>query len=280
MAEGSAISEATGTRLPPYTEMLGLALRGREAEAVSLSERTIEQADDVRQGIAATTAHWAAAILYNGLGRYDYARATAEAAISAPLDMFAAMWSLPELVESAARTEAATADDIVLATGGRLWAIGDVTGLWPLTHVGKCQARIVAADILGKPREAHYEAVPRVMCTDPQAAAVGATDDRFGATVRLSEVAKTATYTRAYAESNGYLTVLSDGERLTGAHALGPDAGEWLQQATLAIRARVPLDILRDTIQPFPTLSEIYLAALKALHRETATTQRVAEVAS
>ena len=81
----------------------------------------------------------------------------------------------------------------------------------------------------------------------------------------MSEVPKTATYTRAYAESNGFLTLLSDGERLTGAYALGPEAGEWLQQATLAIRARVPLDVLRDTIQPFPSFSEIYVAALKAL---------------
>jgi dihydrolipoamide dehydrogenase len=97
-------------------------------------------------------------------------------------------------------------------------------------------------------------------------------------TVRLADVANTATYTRAYAESNGYLT-LSDGERLTGAHALGPDAGEWLQQPTLAIRARVPLDILRDTIQPFPTFSEIYLGVLKALHSEIATAQPVAGVA-
>ena len=96
--------------------------------------------------------------------------------------------------------------------------------------------------------------------TDPQAAAVGATEARFSATAPVSEVAKTATYTRAYAESNGFLTLLSDGERLTGAYALGPEAGEWLQQATLAIRARVPLDVLRDTIQPFPTFSEIYLA--------------------
>jgi DNA-binding CsgD family transcriptional regulator len=107
MAEAAAITEATGTRLPPYTEMLVLAMRGGETEALSLIERTIEQAEDLRQGIAATTAHWAAAILYNGLGRYEDARAAAEAAISAPLDMFAAMWSLPELVESAARTEAA-----------------------------------------------------------------------------------------------------------------------------------------------------------------------------
>ena len=57
-------------------------------------------------------------------------------------------------------------------------------------------------------------------------------------------MAKTATYTHAYAESNGFLTLLSDGERLTGAYALGPEAGEWLQQATLAIRAHVPLDVL------------------------------------
>jgi pyruvate/2-oxoglutarate dehydrogenase complex dihydrolipoamide dehydrogenase (E3) component len=170
--------------------------------------------------------------------------------------------------------------DAQMRAGGRLWAIGDVTGLWPLTHVGKYQARIVAANILGEPRAAHYGAVPRVTFTDPQAAAVGATEDGFGATVRLSDVAKTATYTRAYSESNGYLTLLSDGERLTGAHALGPEAGEWLQQATLAIRACIPLDVLRDTIQPFPTFSEIYLAALKALHSEIATTQRVAEVAS
>ena len=67
---------------------------------------------------------------------------------------------------------------------------------------------------------------------------------------------------------NGFLTLLSDGERLTGAYALGPEAGEWLQQATLAIRARVPLEVLRDTIQPFPTFSEIYVAALKALRAE------------
>ena len=72
---------------------------------------------------------------------------------------------------------------------------------------------------------------------------------------------KTATYTHAYAESNGFLTLLSDGQRLTGAYALGPEAGEWLQQATLAIRAHVPLDVLGDTIQPFPSFSGIYGAA-------------------
>jgi dihydrolipoamide dehydrogenase len=158
--------------------------------------------------------------------------------------------------------------DAYLRAGDGLWAIGDVTGLWPLTHVGKYQGDVVAANILGEPRKADYEAVPRVVYTDPQAAAVGADAGRFSAMVPLSEVAKTATYTHAYAESNGFLTLLSDGERLTGAYALGPEAGEWLQQATLAVRAHVPIDVLADTIQPFPTFSEIFVAALKALRQE------------
>jgi dihydrolipoamide dehydrogenase len=132
--------------------------------------------------------------------------------------------------------------------------------------MGKYEADVVADNILGRTRRANYEAVPRVVFTDPQAAAVGADEDRFHGTAALADVSRTATYTRAYAESNGFLTLVSDGERLTGAYALGPEAGEWLQQATLAVRARVPLEVLRDTIQPFPTFSEIYVAALQALH--------------
>jgi dihydrolipoamide dehydrogenase len=149
-----------------------------------------------------------------------------------------------------------------------VWAIGDVTGIWPLTHTGKYQGEVVAANILGGQREANYDAMPRVVFTDPQAAAVGATEAQFSATAPLREVAKMETYSRAYAESIGFLTLLSDGERLTGAYALGPEAGEWLGQATLAIRARVPLDVLRDTIQPFPTFSEIYVSVLHALSKE------------
>jgi pyruvate/2-oxoglutarate dehydrogenase complex dihydrolipoamide dehydrogenase (E3) component len=165
--------------------------------------------------------------------------------------------------------------DAHLRAAERLWAIGDVNGLWPLTHVGEYQGDIVAANILGEPRKANYEAVPRVVYTDPQAAAVGASAGRFSAMVPLSGVPKTATYTHAYAEQNGFLTLLSDGERLTGAYALGPEAGEWLQQATLAIRAHVPLEILSDTIQPFPTFSGIYADALKVLRGEIEAASRV-----
>jgi pyruvate/2-oxoglutarate dehydrogenase complex dihydrolipoamide dehydrogenase (E3) component len=160
--------------------------------------------------------------------------------------------------------------DAQLRVGERLWAIGDVTGIWQLTHVGEYQGEVVASNILGEPREAHYEAVPRVTYTDPQAAAVGATEAKFSATAPLSEVARTATYTHAYATSKGFLTLLSDGESLTGAYALGPEAGEWLQQATLAVRAKIPLEVLRDTIQPFPSFSDIHAAALKALRLEIA----------
>jgi pyruvate/2-oxoglutarate dehydrogenase complex dihydrolipoamide dehydrogenase (E3) component len=134
--------------------------------------------------------------------------------------------------------------DAHLSAAPGLWAVGAVTGM---SHVGTYQARIVAANVRGDPREANYEAVPRITFTDPQAAAVGAAEDAFSATVRLAD---------------GYLTLLSDGRRLTGAHALGSEAAEWLQRTTSAIRARVPL----DTIQP----SEIYPAALEALDREVA----------
>ena len=160
------------------------------------------------------------------------------------------------------------AADEHLRAGERLWAIGDVTGIWPLTHVGEYEGDVVAANIAGEPQPANYEAVPRVTYTDPQAAAVGALEAPYSATAPVSEVPKTATYTHAYAQSNGFLTLLADGERLTGAYALGPEAGEWLGQATLAIRAHVPLEVLGDTIQPFPSFSGIYDAAVKALRME------------
>ena len=158
--------------------------------------------------------------------------------------------------------------DSRMSAGDGLWAIGDVTGIWPLTYVGKYQGRVAAANILGTPREADYSAVPRVVFTDPQAASVGEAEGAYTATVSLAAVARTATYTRTYDSEPGFLTLVSDGERLTGAYALGPEAGEWLQQATLAIRARVPVDVLDDVIQPFPSFSEAFLHTLLDLRAE------------
>jgi pyruvate/2-oxoglutarate dehydrogenase complex dihydrolipoamide dehydrogenase (E3) component len=161
-----------------------------------------------------------------------------------------------------------TVDERMRAADG-LWAIGDVTGIWPLTYMGKYQGRVAAANILGRDRTANYDAVPRVVFTDPQAASVGEGEAALSATVPLAEVPRTSTYTRTYAERNGFMTVVSDGERLTGAFALGPEAGEWLQQATVAIRARVPLPVLFDVIQPFPSFSEAFLSVLTDLEAQT-----------
>jgi pyruvate/2-oxoglutarate dehydrogenase complex dihydrolipoamide dehydrogenase (E3) component len=169
--------------------------------------------------------------------------------------------------------------DSHMRVGDGIWAIGDASGVWPLTYVGKYQGRIASSNILGVVREgpgsartgamlfreANYEAVPRVVFTDPQAAAVGGAEGAVTVTTSLAEVPRTATYTRAYADKPGFMTLVSDGERLTGAYALGPEAGEWLQQATVAIRARVPLEIMDDVIQPFPTFSEVFLHALLEL---------------
>jgi pyruvate/2-oxoglutarate dehydrogenase complex dihydrolipoamide dehydrogenase (E3) component len=158
--------------------------------------------------------------------------------------------------------------DSRMSAGDGIWAIGDVTGMWPLTYVGKYQGRVAAANILGGDVEANYDAVPRVVFTDPQVAAVGEATGTAAVTVQLSEVARTSTYTRAYDQKPGFMTLLSDGACLTGAYAVGPEAGEWLQQATLAIRAKVPLEVLHDTIQPFPTFSEAFLHALLELKRK------------
>jgi pyruvate/2-oxoglutarate dehydrogenase complex dihydrolipoamide dehydrogenase (E3) component len=161
-------------------------------------------------------------------------------------------------------------DERMRVTDG-VWAIGDATGVWPLTYMGKYQGRVAADNILGRDRTANYDAVPRVVFTDPQAAAVGEPEGAMSATVPLSEVPRTSTYTREYAERPGFMTLLSDGERLTGAYALGPEAGDWLQQATVAIRARVPLSVLFDVIQPFPSFSEAFLSTLSDLEVQTRT---------
>ncbi len=155
--------------------------------------------------------------------------------------------------------------DSHMRAGENIWAIGDVTGTWPLTYVGKYQGRIAAANILGGDREADYTAVPRVVFTDPQAASVGEAEGPHTATVPMAEVSRTATYSRAYDKRPGYMTLISDGQFITGAHALGPEAGEWLQQATVAIRARIPLEVMNDVIQPFPTFSEAFLETLMQL---------------
>jgi pyruvate/2-oxoglutarate dehydrogenase complex dihydrolipoamide dehydrogenase (E3) component len=151
-----------------------------------------------------------------------------------------------------------------LSAGGGVWAAGDVTGVAPFTHMGKYQGRIAAANVAGQSARADYRAIPATIFTDPQVAATGDTsgDGAVTASWRLESVSRTGTFQRP--KRPGLVKLYADPERrvLVGATAVGPEAGEWIGQLTLAVRAEVPVDILRDTIQPFPSFSEaIYFAA-------------------
>jgi len=147
-------------------------------------------------------------------------------------------------------------DERMRAADG-VWAIGDVTGIAMFTHVGKYHGRVAAADMAGLPSRADHRAVPAVTFTDPQVASVGRTSgDDLAVGVRRSPVARLSTYERP--RGAGVLKLFADPQRgvLVGAVAVGPEAGEWLGQLTLAVRAEVPVAVLRDTIQAYPTFSE------------------------
>lgn len=164
-------------------------------------------------------------------------------------------------------------DDRLRAADG-VWAIGDVNGIAMFTHVGKYQARVAAADAAGLPAGADYRAVPAVTFTDPQVGTVGETsgDGHVTATWDTGETARASTYARPHRP--GLLKVFADPTRrvLVGAVAVGPEAGEWLGQLTLAVKAEVPIDVLRETIQPYPTFSEAVFFAVRDLRLEPAST--------
>jgi dihydrolipoamide dehydrogenase len=154
-----------------------------------------------------------------------------------------------------------------------IWAVGDVTGAMPFTHVAKYQGRIACADIAGETVRADYSAVPRVVFCNPEVAAVGMTADEArtagldtaSAHIQLRDaIARPWTYET---EPRGELEVLADRRRkiLVGAWAIGPLASEWIHYAALAIKAQIPLAVLRDTVAQFPTYTEAYLQALGKL---------------
>jgi pyruvate/2-oxoglutarate dehydrogenase complex dihydrolipoamide dehydrogenase (E3) component len=157
-----------------------------------------------------------------------------------------------------------TVDDRMRAADG-VWAIGDPTGIQLLTHVGKYQARVAAANVAGRDYRADYRAIPAAVFTDPQVASVGTTSgDQVVSAVHRIEGGRLSTYERP--KRPGLLKLAGTNERvIVGAVAVGPEAGEWIGQLTLAVRARIPLDILLDTIQPYPTFSEAIFSALQAL---------------
>ncbi|MDX6453654.1 MAG: hypothetical protein QOH16_3703 [Gaiellaceae bacterium] len=157
-----------------------------------------------------------------------------------------------------------------LRAAPEVWAIGDVTGIAQFTHVGKYQARVAAYDIVGRDARADYRAIPATIFTDPQVAMVGDTEGGVSSTWDLQSVPRLSTYERP--KRNGFIKVVADPERrvIKGAVAAGPEAGEWLQQLTLAIRAEIPVEVLLDVIQPYPTFSEGVFWALRELNLDLA----------
>ena len=154
-----------------------------------------------------------------------------------------------------------------LQAAPNVWAIGDVSGVSLFTHVGKYQGRVAAVNVAGGDAVADYRAIPAATFTDPQVATVGHTSGRGLATStwKVNATARASTYERP--KRQGFLRVCADPKRrvVVGAVAVGPEAGEWIGQLTLAIRAEVPVDVLRDTIQPFPTFSEAVFFAVRDL---------------
>jgi pyruvate/2-oxoglutarate dehydrogenase complex dihydrolipoamide dehydrogenase (E3) component len=147
-----------------------------------------------------------------------------------------------------------------------VWAIGDVTGIAQFTHVGKYHARVTAYDIVGRDARADHRAIPATIFTDPQIAMVGDTEGGLSSTWSLDSVPRLSTYERP--KRKGFIKVVADPERrvIKGAVAAGPESGEWLKQLTLAIRAEVPIEVLLDVIQPYPTFSEGVFWALRELN--------------
>ena len=169
-----------------------------------------------------------------------------------------------------------------------LYAVGDVNGRAKLTHQGKYQARaagdVIAARAAGRPVDdapwgahvatADHRAVPQVTFTDPEVASVGLTAaeaEEAGLRTRvldydLSWVAGATVYADDY---RGHARAVVDLDRgvLVGATFVGPDVGELLQAATIAIVGEVPFDRLWHAVPAYPTVSEVWLRWLEAFGR-------------
>lgn len=177
-------------------------------------------------------------------------------------------------------------DDSLRVTGTDwLYAVGDVNHRALLTHQGKYQARAAGAAIaaraagspvLDEPWGAHaatadHDAVPQVVFTDPEAAAVGlslAEAEQAGHRVRavdveFSSVAGAGLYGDGY-KGRARMVVDLEDEILRGVTFVGPGVGELIHSATVAVAGRVPLSRLWHAVPSYPTLSEVWLRLLEA----------------
>ncbi|RSM91870.1 helix-turn-helix transcriptional regulator [Kibdelosporangium aridum] len=137
IAEAEAVASTTGIPMAPYATLILTAMQGKEAEAAELIAATIERPAADRRSAGVTTAHWAAAVLYNGLGRYEKALSAAQAS-SGIAQLIVSVWVLPELVEAAARVGD---DEIARGALDRLAEAAEACDTnWAQGILARCQA--------------------------------------------------------------------------------------------------------------------------------------------
>ncbi len=166
---------------------------------------------------------------------------------------------------------AAVPTDEYLRAGDRLWALGDITGKGPYTHVSMYQADVALRDVTGSGGPgASYHAVPRVTFTDPEVGSVGLTEQQARDAGLDVRVATGGLGSRGWLHGpggDGLIKVVEDraAGHLVGATSVGPTGGEVLSMLATAVHARVPTDVLREQVLAFPTFHRAVSAVLADL---------------
>lgn len=159
--------------------------------------------------------------------------------------------------------------------------VGDSSGEAPLTHWGKYRARVLGEQIAARatggtePFVPDAVPVPQVVFTDPQVASVGLTEAEARAAkidVEVTHVpwsaASGAALLRDDVEGGAQLVIDRAKRVVVGATFVGPEAGELLHSATIAITGQVPIAVLRHAVPSYPTASELWLRLIEQLPPE------------
>lgn len=152
-----------------------------------------------------------------------------------------------------------------------IYAIGDITGKVPLAHVASAQGLVAVDNILGRPRVMDYRVIPHCIFTHPEVAGVGLTTQEAqeqGIAVKTGKFPFLANgKAKAMGETNGYVKILADfADRVRGVHIVGPHATDLIAEGALAIRMKVTVRQLTETIHAHPTLSEVVPEAAEVVH--------------
>lgn len=168
--------------------------------------------------------------------------------------------------------------DLSLRTSQKhIFACGDVSGPFPFTHVAEYQAGIVVSNALFPfvNRKADYRVVPWTTYTDPELGRVGLTEEEARKQYGDSRIQifrfpfKEVDRAVIDAEGHGLIKLVCDRKnRILGAHVLGPHAGELLHEYVLAMKARLPITQLSQTIHVYPTLSQAVKRACDQYYKQ------------